>query len=399
MRGAHALSFPAFIGNESANALRKCHRDEYIALRNTAIYSQAPMRALLITFLLLQACTPTNDTPATAEATDQGYILTSTFIYDEAPFPSAHASTVVETPEGIAAAWFGGTEEKDPDVGIWFALNDGNGWSEPIEVADGVVEGTEYACWNPVLFQPEGGPLVLFYKVGVSPREWWGAVRTSDDNGKTWSDEVTLPEGVLGPIRAKPVLMADGSLLAGSSTEHDGWVVHMERLKKPASGESMWSLDYLASPDSWDIVGDLNDPDAFDAIQPTILVHSPDRLQILCRSQQDVISQAFSEDGGKTWGPMTASELPNPSAGVDAVNLADGRFLLVYNPTTQGRRQLALAVSDDGMTWNQVALLEDAEGEYSYPAMIQDNAGTIHITYTWRREKVKYVEVDLTRLI
>lgn len=346
--------------------------------------------------LFVVSCTESPE-PAVSEASSEGtpLVLASEFVYEEAPFPSAHASTLVETPMGIAVAWFGGTAEKDPDVGIWFSIHDGNTWSEPLEVADGVAaDGTDYACWNPVLFQPEGGPLVLFYKVGVNPQEWWGAVRISTDNGATWSEEQTLPDGVLGPVRAKPVLMEDGSLLAGSSTEHDGWVVHMERLKKPEGEVDMWSLDYLGSPDSWDLVMGLNDAEEFSAIQPTILVHSPERLQIMCRSTQDVISTAWSEDGGATWGPMQASELPNPSAGIDAVNLADGRFLLIYNPTTQGRHQLALAVSDDGESWEQVALLEDSEGEYSYPAMIQADDGSIHVTYTWRREKVKYVVVD-----
>ena len=351
---------------------------------------------LFVFILLFSSCTESPDSAASEpSASSAPIVLSSEFVYEDASFPSAHASTVVETPGGIAAAWFGGTAEKNPDVGIWFSLNDGNGWSEPLEVADGVAaDGTDYACWNPVLYQPEGGPLVLFYKVGVNPREWWGAVRVSRDNGSTWSEEQRLPDGVLGPVRAKPILMDDGSLLAGSSTEHDGWVVHMERLKQPAEGGDMWSLDYLGSSDSWEIVPDLNDAEEFSAIQPTILVHSPTKLQIMCRSTQDVISTAWSEDGGQTWGPMMASELPNPSAGVDAVNLADGRFLLIYNPTTEGRHQLALAISDDGEAWDQVHLLEDTEGEYSYPAMIQAKDGKVHITYTWRREKVRYVVVD-----
>ena len=351
--------------------------------------------SLLILPLFVLSCADTPEPTTSQAAVEEPMVLASEFIYEEASFPSAHASTLVETPAGIAAAWFGGTAEKNPDVGIWFSIHNGTEWSEPLEVADGVAEdGTEYACWNPVLFQPEGGPLVLFYKVGVNPREWWGAVRVSTDNGVTWSEEQTLPEGILGPVRAKPVLMEDGSLMAGSSTEHDGWVVHMERLKKPGEGVDMWSLEYLGSADSWEVIPGLNDADEFSAIQPTILVHSPDRLQIMCRSTQDVISTAWSEDGGQSWGPMMASELPNPSAGIDAVNLQDGRFLLIYNPTTSGREQLALAVSDDGEAWEQVMLLEDSEGEYSYPAMIQAADGKIHITYTWRREKVRYAVVD-----
>ncbi len=310
-------------------------------------------------------------------------IVSSEFVYDRAPFPAAHASTIVETPDGLVAAWFGGTGEGKPDVGIWIARKDGAHWSPPTQVADGVQpDGARHPCWNPVLFQPRNGPLLLFYKVGPSPREWWGLVRTSADSGRTWSPAVKLPPGILGPIRAKPLELADGALLAGSSTEDAGWVVHMERL---AAG-------------AWHRGGPLNDPSEFGAIQPTILVHSPARLQILCRSRQGVITEAWSDDAGQTWGPMTATSLPNPSAGIDAVRLKDGRFLLVYNPSAQGRDKLEIAVSPDGKRWRQAVVLENAPGEYSYPAVIQSRDGLVHVTYTWRRERIRHVVIDPARI-
>lgn len=361
------------------------------------------LKSVLLTIFLGISFVGCSDKPATvpdAQATlDTPLITSSGLIYEEAPFPSAHASTIVETPAGMVSSWFGGTAEKNPDVGIWVSRNVNGQWTTPVEVANGIQpEGNRHPTWNPVLFQPTDGPLVLFYKAGPTPQSWWGLVRTSSDNGLTWSEEGRLPDGIYGPIRAKPVLMEDGSLLAGSSSEHAGWVVHMERLLKPASG-SMWDLDYLINPDSWEIASDLNDPDAFGAIQPTILVHTPNQLQILCRSRQDVITEAWSNDGGKSWAPMQATSLPNPSAGIDAISMQDGRFLLIYNPTTEGREKLALAISDDGNTWNDVTLLENSEGEYSYPAMVQAEDGMIHITYTWRRERVKYVTVDPTQIL
>src|SRR5262249_9429181 len=156
-------------------------------------------------------------------------IVRAEFVFARASFPSAHASTIVETREGLVAAWFGGTAEGRPDVGIWVARHDGAGWSTPAEVATGVqADGTRPPCWNPVLFLPSGGPLLLFYKVGPSPRAWWGEVRTSSDSGRSWSAAIRLPAGILGPIRAKPVELS-GALLAGSSTEDVGWVAHVER--------------------------------------------------------------------------------------------------------------------------------------------------------------------------
>ena len=316
-------------------------------------------------------------------------IVLSEFVYERAPFPAAHASTIVETPDGLVAAWFGGAGEGKPDVGIWISRKTGAQWSAPTQVADGAQpDGTRHPCWNPVLFLPSRGPLLLFYKVGPSPREWWGETRTSTDNGRTWSTAIKLPPGILGPIRAKPVELSDGALLAGSSTEHAGWIAHMERFK----GD-------LASPAAWHTSGALNDPAEFGAIQPTILVHSKARLQILCRSRQGVITEAWSEDGGETWSRMMATRLPNPSAGIDGLRLKDGRFLLVYNPSATSRDKLEIAVSPDGKSWRPAVVLENAPGEYSYPAVVQTGDGLVHVTYTWRRERIKHVVVDPTRIL
>jgi predicted neuraminidase len=244
-----------------------------------------------------------------------------------------------------------------------------------------------------VLFQPSNGPLVLFYKVGPSPSRWWGMARTSADAGRTWSAAIALPAGMLGPIRAKPIEVRPGVMLAGSSTENDGWVVHMERF----SGS--WTAESLASAVSWQTSGPLNARDRFGAIQPTILVHSPSLLQILCRSQQHVITEAWSQDGGTTWGPMTATTLPNPSAGIDAVRLADGRFLLVSNPSPTSRQKLEVAISSDGKAWRTALVLEEeGSGEHSYPAMIQTRDGAIHLTYTWKRDRIKHVVLDAASL-
>ncbi|MGH9158866.1 MAG: sialidase family protein [Vicinamibacteraceae bacterium] len=312
-------------------------------------------------------------------------IVQSEFIYERAPFPSAHASTIVETEGKLVTAWFGGTEEGDPDVGIWLSRHDGRAWSAPVEVASGIQpDGTRHPAWNPVLFQPSKGPLLLFYKVGPSPEEWWGLVKASKDRGRSWSDATRLPDGILGPIRAKPIELADGTLLAGSSTEHDGWLVHME-----------WSKEPLGA---WSKSDPVNSADEWDAIQPTILDHGKGRIQILCRSKQGVVTQAWSEDSGRSWSPMTTTMLPNPSAGIDSVHLTDGRFLLVYNPTERGRHQLRLATSRDGESWTPTVMLENEPGGFSYPAMIQARDGLVHVTYTWKRERIRHVVLDPAKL-
>src|SRR5262245_13229855 len=294
---------------------------------------------------------------ALARGAEPGVIV-SEFIYEKAPFPECHASTIEETKDGLVAAWFGGTREKDPDVGIWVSRHEenrrgGQSWSPSVEVANGLRDGKRYPTWNPVLFQQPGGRLLLYFKVGPSPSTWWGEVIASDDAGKSWGRPQRLPEGIAGPIKNRPVLLEGGTLLCGSSTEHDGWRVHMEATR---DGGKTWSS-----------TGPLNDGRKLGAIQPTILQHGGGKLQILCRSRQGRIAEAWSEDGGKTWSEMKLTGLPNPNSGIHAVTLKDGRHLLVYNHTRRGRSPLNVGVSTDGREWKAGPVLESAPGEYSYP--------------------------------
>ena len=309
-------------------------------------------------------------------------LVKSEFIYEKASFDSCHASTIAETPGGLVTAWFGGTDEGNKDVAIWTSRQVKGKWTVPEMVIDGIQEdGSRHPCWNPVLFQQPDGPLLLFAKVGPSPRTWWGVLCSSADNGVSWSSVRRLPEGQAGPIKNKPVLLKDGRLLCGSSSEDQGWRVHME-----------WTTDVGAT---WKRTGVLNDGKEFGAIQPTILSHKDGSLQILCRSKGlGKIVQATSTDGGRNWSPLTPTSLPNPNSGIDAVTLADGRHVLIYNHTLRGRSPMNLAVSDDGKTWSMVKALETDPGEYSYPAIIQAADGTLHVTYTWKRQKVKHLVLD-----
>ena len=312
-------------------------------------------------------------------------VLSSEFIYETAPFPQCHASTIVQAKDGLVAAWFGGTREKHPDVGIWVARHEAGKWTAPVEVANGVQpDGKRHPCWNPVLFRPKTGPLMLFYKVGPSPSSWWGMLRTSTDAGKTWGNATRLPDGILGPIKNKPVQLANGDLLSPTSTEHEGWRVHFERSRDLGQ--------------TWEIIGPVNDGKEFGAIQPSILFHGGGKLQALGRTKQGKVFQVWSEDEGKTWGKMTATTLPNPNAGTDAVTLRDGRHLIVYNHTKNGRSPLNVAVSKDGREWQAAAVLENESGEYSYPAAIQSTDGLVHIVHTWKRQRVKHVVLDPAKL-
>ena len=310
--------------------------------------------------------------------------LTEEFIYQRAPFPSCHASTLAESRNGLVAAWFGGIHEKSPDVGIWLSRHEGRIWTPPVEVANGIESpGVRYPCWNPVLFQPVQGPLLLFYKVGPSPSTWWGMLIRSEDGGKTWSAPERLPDGIFGPIKNKPVQLADGDILCPSSSEDAGWRVHFERTHDLKN---------------WVSTGAVNDGIEIGAIQPSLLIHDSTHLQAVGRTRQSRVFTIDSYDAGKTWGAMTLTDLPNPNSGTDAVTLSDSRFLMVYNHTPLGRSPLNVALSSDGRTWIPVCTLEHREGEYSYPAVIQTRDGLIHITYTWKRQRIKHVVLDPGKL-
>lgn len=320
-------------------------------------------------------------------------IILDEFIFEQAPFASCHASTIAETNQGFIAAWFGGTKERNPDVGIWISRWINGKWTEPIEVANGIVsDSTRYACWNPVLYQIPDRELLLFYKVGPSPSKWKGMLITSDDAGTTWHKSQALPEGYIGPVKNKPVLLDNGNLLCGSSTEGSGWKIHFEIT--PDFGKT------------WKRFGPVNNRKIYQAIQPAILIHKDGNIQVLCRSKNKAIVESWSSDKGQTWSPLATTSLPNNNSGIDAVTLADGRHLLVYNhvKTPEGMRKgartpLNAALSEDGKTWYAALILEDSQvGQYSYPSVIQDSNGLVHVVYTWRRERIKHVVIDPSEL-
>ena len=340
--------------------------------------------ALLIAGLQNGNSQQTGNTPG-IEILEQG------FIYEEAPFPQCHSSTLLSLDNGdIMVAWFGGTHERHPDVCIYSAVYDGETWSVPERIADGIVrDSVRYPAWNPVLFKNKGGTLFLYYKAGPSPSEWWGMYKTSEDNGKTWSDGKQFPETILGPIKNKPLMLADGKIISPSSTEDgDIWKVHME-----LSEDGGYTWEKVAV-----------DPDSdYKAIQPTLIRLADGTIKALIRSDQNVILESESSDEGKTWTSLKKTGVANPNSGIDAVTLDNGNHLLVYNPMVsgkdwwEGRNKLNLAFSADGESWKDIYTLEDQdEGEYSYPAIIQSADGMVYVTYTYNREKIRFVKLRLT---
>ena len=299
-------------------------------------------------------------------------------------------------------------------------------------------DGTELvrkACYNPVLFQQPGGALYLFYKVGNRVSDWKGFLKMSKDGGRSWSRAFELPEGYLGPVKNK-IEIVDGKAIAPSSTENNGWKIHFEisedngrkyrkvgpleaeaalptHLQTPAlttPGSHLSRVNPVPAGGQVSLTpatdaegGDNAETHVIQAIQPSILKHRDGRLQILCRTRNGRIATSWSTDRGESWSALTLTDLPNNNSGTDAVTLADGRHLLVYNAvaTPPGQKKAArtplnVAVSTDGLSWKPLLTLETSPvSQYSYPSVIQTPDGYVHIVYTWRRERVKYVKLKL----
>lgn len=390
-------------------------------------------------------------------STSHPAIVEDQFLYEKASFPECHGATIVELKNGdLVASFFGGTKERNPDCCIWVCRKPKGAteWSAPYLAADGVfslndpqaplagitaestpagagpvastfvgdpAQARRKACWNPVLFQVPGGDLLLFYKIGLKVADWSGWLVRSKDGGKTWSKREPLPKGFLGPIKNKPEYV-DGRIICPSSTEgSEGWRVHFEisddkgktwKMVGPVEAEmnvpTALRKAGVANADDQEggeaIKGEGLKP--IYAIQPSILRHKDGRLQVLCRTRNAQLATSWSSDNGNTWSKVTLADFPNNNSGTDAVTLKDGRHVLIYNDfstlpgTPKGpRTPLCIAISEDGVNWKNVLTLEDSPiSQYSYPSIIQGKDGKLHAIYTWRRQRIAYKEIDLTKL-
>lgn len=334
-----------------------------------------------------------------AAATTLSYAQSSKeFVYTTAPFPSAHASTLVRFKNGdILAAWFGGANEGAPDVAIWGARRTSSGWSAPFLL----VREPNVPCWNPVLFQTHDGRLWLYYKYGRNVREWTGARLSSKDEGQTWSKPEHLPAGLLGPIKDKPLVLANGTIVSGTSVEsYSSWAVWVDRSTNNGAtwrgfGPIRVPADLLSPPSEPLPPGTEH---VTGIIQPAIVQLGKKHLRLYARSTRDIgrICIADSFDEGITWTDARPLDIPNPNSGIDAVGLHDGRIVLIYNNTTSGRTPLDLAVSKDGEHFTNFQTLESDPGEYSYPAIIQGQDGDLYMTWTWNRKRIAFARVPLS---
>jgi predicted neuraminidase len=313
----------------------------------------------------------------------------------------------------LLVAWYGASAEEQPDQAIWMSRFAQGHWTAP-EVVGRERDANPWgypgvAAWNPVLFRARDGRIWLFYKVGPTTQTWTGAFRISSDGGRTWTPRAFLPAGLLGPIKDKPIQLAGGEIVAGSSVEsYRNWACWVERstdngktwtkhgpiLARPGAFET--GVEVKWSPEGAPRAAMLDDP--YGLIQPSIVEMATGKLRAFMRSGKPIgkIYYADSSDGGVTWTEAMPTTLPNPSSGIDSIRLQDGRILIVYNDSSTNQTPLNVAVSSDGGdSWEPLVTLEDGPGEYAYPAVIQTANGDVHIVYSWNRKRIKHVVLSV----
>lgn len=303
-----------------------------------------------------------------------------------------HGSSVWVDADGtVRVAWYHGQGEKSKDSRVlWATKPQGRDWQPWSVLYDdpGRAEG------NPVLWRSEKtGELVLFF-VTLYGEAWEDgkirAIRSADD-GATWSAPVTLREELNWMTRNKPLRLSTGELLL------------------PTYDEALYVPSFLISAD--DFVSDWLEVPFAGAdliahpheIQPTVIERDDGSLFALLRNTNPVVPQYAwemgSSDAGRTWGPASASVIPNSSASLEMVRARRGLVALAFNNSVTGRCPLAVALSDDeGRTWSAVANVLDAcaadGGSYGYPSIAEDPTdGSFWLSYTHDRRTIGWVHV------
>jgi predicted neuraminidase len=330
-----------------------------------------------------------------------------------------HAPSIVEFPNGdLLASWYRGSgERKADDVAVYGARrrHGSKQWSQPFLMADtpGFPDG------NTAMFIDARQRLWLFWPVVLA--NTWESCTTSyriassyGGNGSpewTWQGQVWLkPENFASDLenalearlKQNPVIPAEMTnrvaelrkRIADKLSQRLGWqprckptVLRSGRIVLPLYSDT-YSVSLMALSDdagrTWFASRALA---GFGNIQPSVLQKKDGTLVAYMRENGplDRVRVAESMDDGITWGAVGVTDLPNPGSGLDALRLANGDWLLIYNNTTSGRHRLAVSISDDeGKSWKWTRQIENQTGgQFHYPAIIQGRDGTLHAVYSY----------------
>ena len=301
---------------------------------------------------------------------------------DDPRYPTCHASTIAQITDGqLQCAWSAGSGEKSADAAILTsALPPQNrDWRQPYVVVDtpGKPEG------NPVLFRDAYGTVWLFF-VTMQGGGWETCILRAKptNDGHTWDPARTIHEEPGWMTRSKPIVTNTDHVILPMYDERDG---------------TAFMLVSTDGGHTWAAQGRIRSQHGVS--QPAIAQLSDGTiLALLCPgagNPRKALLRLVSDDGGRNWSTPEPTDLPNPGSAAELVRLRNGHLVLAFNNSSDERTPLTLALStDDGRTWPVRRDLESGPEEYSFPSVIQGHDELIHVTYTWRREKIKHVTLD-----
>ncbi len=327
------------------------------------------------------------------------------------PWPSAHCSSIVQLSENrFMATWYAGTEEKAKDTCIACSyFTNETGWG----TARTMAKTPDYSDGNGILFIDHSGKLWFFWNTIRDEhrslvRFPWACTDNkyiqSTNFGHTWSDPVPLFSEQIGwNFKNKAIYLNNGFILIPMYDEVQARSV----IAISENNGLSWSPSQFIETDQdqpnkeqfFAKGAETEEPiiPIFQNSQPTLFQRRDGAVVALLRTVNlGYIHKAISTDFGFTWSESEPISLPNPDAGIDCVKLENGHVVLAFNNSKTGRTPLTLALSrDDGETWATVKNLEDEpRAEFSYPAIIQDAQGRIHVTYTYKRKNIRHVILD-----
>jgi predicted neuraminidase len=329
-----------------------------------------------------------------------------------------HAPGIVECPNGdLLVSWYRGSGERTADdVAVYGArkAKGTDGWSEPFLLADypGFPDG------NTALFVDRNKRLWLFWPI-ILDNQWSSCLtnyRTAKDyegaGAPKWDWQAIIPlkplnfeEEMLKGLEHRLKLAKDGptlsdeklaklkELIANKLSSRLGWQPRCKPLQLPSGRlllplySDTYSVSLIAISDDDGKTWTASKPLAgYGNIQPALLRKNDGAIVAYMRENGPLrkIRIAESKDDGVSWGPVGVTDLPNPGSGLDALRLANGHWVLVYNDTTSGRNSLAVSLSEDeGKTWKWTRHLESHKtGSYHYPAITQGADRTLHVVYS-----------------
>lgn len=309
-------------------------------------------------------------------------------------YPVHHCSSIAVAPNGdLLVTWYGGSYESSDDQVLFLSrLKKGtHSWSKP-EI---LIRSPGMPPGNAVLFTTRDDRVWLIWgrMEGSQPMlrgTGWSAcslrVRTSSDNGVTWTEDKPFFHDTFGWLpRNLPIYLSDGTLVVPLSDELHG---------RRSDGRQIDLSFFVSTKDNgatWTQSGIMRGGE-----QPTIIQKNDGTLLAYLRVAPRILA-AESHDEGKTWTVPRATALKNPDSGISMTRLKNGHLLLVFNDQDKfdARTPLHIALStDEGRTWSKPLILETNPGEYSYPSIFQSADERIHIIYTFRRYSIKHVEMN-----